>query len=52
MYKIVWGVSVNTVFLKEKCISSVIIGKVFKKFIRISVNVDVDLGSQKRKWSQ
>jgi hypothetical protein len=51
MYKIVWEVSISTVHLKEKCLSSVIIGNVFKKFVRMCVNVDVDVGCLKRKGS-
>jgi hypothetical protein len=35
MYKVVWGVSLSTFFLKEKCTSSVIIGKSFKKCINV-----------------
>lgn len=35
MYKVVWGVSLSTVFLKEKYTSSVIIEKAFKKCISV-----------------
>jgi len=49
MYKIIWGVSLSPFFLKEKCLSSVIIGKAFKKCMRMCVNVGVDLGVSEKK---